>query len=204
MTEDIKNRYISQTRLQNYKNFDAYKQNIYLSEKYYILLSIFEVTLRNSINYCFTSKISKDWLDSAMLHDDTKKRTKEAKNKILHRKEIVTHDKIIAELPFGFWTSLFRRSYSNMLRIKDIQLVFPNLPPKNKKMINRNILDKQLNHIRKFRNRVFHYERVINKSSYADMKNSIYELLKYFDVQIYNFAKEMSCEKTKLQKVSKE
>ena len=82
-----------------------------------------------------------------------------------------------------------------MLRIKDIQLVFPNLPPKNKKMINRNILDKQLNHIRKFRNRVFHYERVINKSSYANIEDSIYELLQYFDIQIYNFAKEMSCEK---------
>jgi len=62
MTEDIKNRYISQKRLQNYKNFDAYKQNIHLSEKYYILLSIFEVTLRNSINFYFASKISKDWL----------------------------------------------------------------------------------------------------------------------------------------------
>ncbi len=194
MTVDIQNRYISEKRLQNYKNFDEYKQNIYLSEKYYILLSIFEVTLRNSINYYLTSKISKDWLDSSILHEDTKKRIKEAKNKILQRKEIVTHDKILAELPFGFWTSLFRKSYSNMLRIKDIQSIFPNLPTKSKKMINRNILDKQLNHIRKFRNRVFHYERVINKSSYADIENSIYELLIYFDMEIYNFAKEMSHE----------
>ena len=195
MTEDIKNRYISQTRLQNYKSFDEYKLNIHLSEKYYILLSIFEVTLRNSINFYFISKISKDWLDSSILHEDTKNKIKEAKNKILQRKEILTHDKIIAELSFGFWTSLFRKSYSNMLRIKDIQFIFPNLPAKNKKMINRNILDKQLNHIRKFRNRVFHYERVINKSNYADIENSIYELLKYFDKQIYDFTKEMSNEK---------
>ncbi|MEA3521643.1 MAG: hypothetical protein U9R50_01575 [Campylobacterota bacterium] len=185
MTEDIQNRYISQKRLQNYKNFDEYKQNIHLSEKYYILLSIFEVTF----------KISKDWLSSSILHEDTKWKIKEAKNKILQRKEIVTHEKIIAELPFGFWTSLFRKSYSNLLRIKDIQFIFPNLPTKNKKMINRNILDKQLNHIRKFRNRVFHYERVINKSSYADIEHSIYELLVYFDKQIYDFAKEMSHEK---------
>lgn len=195
MTVDIQKKYISEKRLQSYKNFDEYKQNIYLSEKYYILLSIFEVTLRNAINFYFTLKISKDWLDTSVLHDDTKQRIKEAKNKILQRKEIVTHDKIIAELPFGFWTSLFRKSYSNMLRIKDIQLIFPNLPTKNKKMINRNILDKELNHIRKFRNRVFHYERVINKSLYADIENSIYELLTYFDMEIYDFAKEMSHEK---------
>ncbi len=51
-----------------------------------------------------------------------------------------------------------------MIRIKDIKHIFPNIPTREQKLINRDILDKKLNRIRKFRNRVFHYERIINKS----------------------------------------
>ena len=191
MTKVIQDKFISVKRLLNYKNFTEYKQNIYLSEKYYILLSIFEVTLRNSINSYFITKISKEWLDSNILHNDTKQKIKEAKNKILHRKEILSHDKMIAELSFGFWTSLFRKSYSNMLRIKDLKSIFPNLPTKNKIIINRNLVNNHLNEIRKFRNRIFHYERIINKAEYIDIENTIYELLSYFDIEIYNFAQDM-------------
>ena len=50
MTDSVKTKFISDKRLQNYTNFDEYKQNIYLSQQYYILLSIFEISLKNSIN----------------------------------------------------------------------------------------------------------------------------------------------------------
>ncbi len=192
MTKEIQDKFISTQRLQNYKNFDEYKLNLLLSEKYYILLSIFEISLRNTLNNFLISKFSTEWLHNNVLHKDTKKRIDEAKNKIIQRKESVTNDKIIAELSFGFWTSLFRKSYSNLFRIKDIKQVFPNLPTKNKIIINRNILDKRLNHIRKFRNRIFHYEKILNKIEYKNIETEIYELLKYFDFEIYIFAKEMT------------
>ena len=191
MKDNIKLKFITNIRLQNYTDFDEYKQNLYSSEKYYILLSIFEISLRNSINDYFKYKISKNWLDSDTLHKDTKQRIDEAKKKILQRREIVTYDKIIAELPLGFWTSLFRKSYTNLIRIKDIKYIFPNIPTKKQKLINRNILDKKLNYIRKFRNRVFHYERIINKVEYQNIKNDIFELLVYFDKDIYDFANDL-------------
>ena len=189
--DDVKVKFITNIRLINYANFEEYKQNLYKSEKYYILLSILEISLRNSINNYFKDKISIDWLDRDTLHQDTKQKINEAKNKILYRKEYLTYDKIIAELPFGFWTSLFRKSYTNLIRIKDIKFIFPNLPTKQNKLINRNILDKKLNHIRKFRNRVFHYEKIINKLEYTNIENDIFELLLYFDEGIYNFANEL-------------
>jgi hypothetical protein len=151
----------------------------------------FEISLRNSIDDYLKSKISHEWLNSDILHKDTLKRIDEAKQKILQRKEILGHDKIIAELPLGFWTSLFRKSYANLIRIKDIKGIFPNIPSKKQKLINRNILDKKLNHIRKFRNRIFHYERIINKLEYITMQDDIFELLLYFDEDIYSFAKEL-------------
>jgi hypothetical protein len=164
MKNTIKSKFITDIRLQHYADFEEYKQNIYMSEKYYILLSIFEISLRNSIDNYFKQKISLNWLDSDILHNDTKQKIVEAKKKISIRRETITYDKIIAELPLGFWTSLFRKSYSNLIRIKDIKHIFPNIPPKQQKFINRNILDKKLNNIRKFRNRIFHYERIINKT----------------------------------------
>jgi hypothetical protein len=191
VNDDIKFKYITNIRLKNYTNFNEYKQNLYNSEKYYILLSVFEISLRNSINHYFSYKISRDWLDSNILHKDTKKRIDEAKKKILQRREIISFDKIIAELPLGFWTSLFRKSYSNLIRIKDIKYIFPNIPSKQQKIINRNILDKKLNYIRKFRNRVFHYERILNKVEYENIENDIFELLLYFDEDIYSFADEL-------------
>lgn len=50
MKDEIKSRFISNIRLGSYKDFVEYKQNIKHSEEYYILLSIFEISLRNSIN----------------------------------------------------------------------------------------------------------------------------------------------------------
>lgn len=191
MKEEVKSKFITNIRLQNYTDFEEYKQNLYDSEKYYILLSIFEVSLRNSIDYYFKDKISKEWIESDILHKDTRQKIDEAKKKILQRRETTTYDKIIAELPLGFWTSLFRKSYTNLIRIKDIKHIFPNIPPKKQKLISRNILDKKLNRIRKFRNRVFHYERIINKSEYAYIENDIFELLGYFDKEIYFFADEL-------------
>jgi len=194
MKDDVKKKFISEKRLLNYTDFDEYKKNIYLSQQYYILLSIFEVSLKNSINNYFINKISTDWFDNETLHSDTKQKIQEARKKIVQRKEIATRDKIIAELSFGFWTSLFRKSYSNLLRFKDIKAIFPNLPNRNEKLINRNILDKELNEIRKFRNRIFHYERITNKPQYENMQVTIYQLLSYFDVEVYNFAKDMTKE----------
>ena len=191
MKSEVKTKFISDIRLSHFKDFDEYKQNIYQSEKYYILLSIFEVSLRNSIDNYFKEKISSNWLESEILHFDTKQRIIESKNKIELRKEVLTHDKIISELSFGFWTSFFRKSYSNLIRIKDIKYIFPNIPKRSQKLITRQILDKELNKIRKFRNRVFHYEKIINKIEYTNMKDDISILLVYFDDEIHKFAKEL-------------
>ena len=191
MKSEVKTKFISDIRLSHFKDFDEYKQNIYQSEKYYILLSIFEVSLRNSIDNYFKEKISSNWLESEILHFDTKQRIIESKNKIELRKEVLTHDKIISELSFGFWTSFFRMSYSNLVRIKDIKYIFPNIPKRSQKLITRQILDKELNKIRKFRNRVFHYEKIINKIEYTNMRDDISILLVYFDDEIHKFAKEL-------------
>ena len=181
-------RFISNDRLNNYTDFNEYKNNIYLSQKYYILLSIFEVSFRNSLDYYLKSISNNYLLEESILHTDSIVKIKEAKKKILQRKEQLSHNKIVAELSFGFWTSLFRKSYSNIMRTNHIKTIFPNIPKKDVKLINRNILDKKLNKIRKFRNRIFHFEKIINKQEYKNIENEILELLNYFDNSLFTFA----------------
>jgi hypothetical protein len=134
-------------------------------------------------------KLSTNWLNNDLLHNDTKHRIQEAKKKILQRNESLSHDKIISELALGFWTSIFRKSYSNIMRINDIKHIFPNIPSKHHKLINRAFLDKKLNHIRKFRNKIFHYEKIIGKIEYQNIDNDIVELLRYFNDEVELLAK---------------
>ncbi len=87
MRDENKLKFISHARLHSYKDLEEYKQNIYKSEKYYILLSVFEISLRNSIDEYLKRKISHNWLESELLHQDTKLRILESKNKIYQRRE---------------------------------------------------------------------------------------------------------------------
>ena len=91
-------------------------------------------------------------------------------------------------MSFGFWTPFFRKSYSNLIRIKDIKHIFPNIPKRSQKFITRQILDKELNKIRKFRNRVFHYENIL-KEEFKNIEDDIYEILSYFDNELVEFTK---------------
>ena len=80
---------------------------------------------------------------------------------------------------------MFRKSYSNEIRLIDIKSIFPNLPSKEKKLISRDYLNKKLNLIRKFRNRIFHYEKIIGKIEYVNIQDDIFELLLYFVSYIF-------------------
>ena len=185
-------KYISNSRLNAYESLEEYKLNILYSQDYYTILSILEISLRNSINQYFNIKYGKDWYKNEFLHQDSFIKIKEVTKRIITSKKDLTHEQIISELSFGFWSSLFRKSYTNNMRLSDIKCIFPNLPSKKDKIITREYINKKLNHIRKFRNRIFHYEKIINKIEYDDIRNDIFELLLYFHTDVYNLANELT------------
>jgi len=84
---------------------------------------------------------------------------------------------------------LFKKPYATKLRTSDLQNIFLNLPLREEKLINREVLYKELNHIRNFRNRVFHYEKVLNKNNYNKIFDEIDEILCYFDKELLEFSK---------------
>ncbi len=137
-----------------------------------------EVALRNALDNYLSNKISNNWYEEDFLTQDSKIKVNQAIALLNRRKERISKEKIIAELSFGFWVNLFKKPYDKKLRINDIILIFPNLPKRNEKLINRQILFKKLNHIRIFRNRIFHYEKVLNKDDFNNIKNEILEVAK--------------------------
>ena len=190
MKKSLIKKYISTERFRSYSGIDEYLENLVFSKKAYIPLSILEISLKNSINDLLTDKLGENWLENKdFLTNDSLRKIEEAKKILYKRAELISKSKIIAELSFGFWVNLFKKPYEMKLRTKDIQKIFTNLPPKKEKMINREVIYKELNHIRNFRNRVFHYEKVINKDNYNQIFDEIDEVLFYFDKELFDCVK---------------
>jgi len=188
LNENIKNKFISKSRLNVYDSFEKYERNLRLSKKYYILLAVLEVSLRNSISYYFTNYIDNNWLNNHFLNLSSQRKIEDVKLRLNNKQNDFSSDKIISELSFGFWTALFRKDNASIMRIKTIKKIFPNLPNQNDKFINRNYINKKLNHIRIFRNRIFHYEKIVDKKEFFSIENDILEILEYFDEDVKKFA----------------
>jgi len=188
MKDSLINQFISKERFGSYKNVDEYMENLTFSKNSYIPLSVLEIALRNAIDRFLTLKIGEHWYeDISFLTKDSIRKVEEAKNVLQNRRENISKNKIIAELSLGFWVNLFKKPYDKKLRINELKRIFPNLPSAKEKLINREVLYRELNHIRNFRNRVFHYEKVINKDNYNSVHDEIFEILSYFDSELKEF-----------------
>lgn len=195
MQDHLIKKYISQERFANYRDLEEYEKNLCFSQKSYIPLSVLEVALRNAIDGFLSKKIGHDWhKDNAFLTKDSQQKVAQAIELLKKRKEATSKQKIIAELSFGFWVNLFKKPYEEILRVNDLKHIFTNLPSKKEKRVNREIIYRELDHIRNFRNRVFHYEKVINKDNYNEIFKEIDEILDYFDSELREFAKRLNHE----------
>jgi len=187
--ESLKLKYISENRLSSYNDFEEYRQNLLISKNAYIPLSILEIALRNALDTYLTIKIGQDWhTDNTFLTSMAQKKIKEVNDTLKGRKETDSKEKVIAELNFGFWVSLFQKPYQNYFRTKDLRQIFPNMPQKKEIFLDREEIYKKLDHIRRFRNRVFHYEKVIKKDHYNDIEKNIHFVLAIFDDELADFA----------------
>lgn len=169
--------YLSKPRWDSYKRnpFDSeseilerYLENIRLCEALYPSLHIVEIALRNQIDYVLTQAYKETWLSEASQILETQEQNEVSKtNDYL---QVKTRGHLIAELRFSFWTSLFKKPYRNRIWHQHIKQTFPHLIRKNQ---NPAYLYSQLQIIRKFRNRVFHHEPLLNDSKLQEKYNTI-------------------------------
>lgn len=167
-----------------------YLLNLALCEALYSPLQLCEVALRNSLHRHLTARLAReDWYDAAgfSLTEWGQMEVAKAKGKIAAAHRPVTAGRVVAELQFGFWTSLFEAHYeqrSGFLPV-GIRYVFPRLP---KSQHNRKDLKRTLEEIRLLRNRVFHHERIVHWTDLDGRHRSILDVIGWVSPELFDMA----------------
>lgn len=169
MKPEIINKTLSEKRFASYlqrcnNNFESalkyYEFNVIMAQSCHTSLEGFEVLLRNKIHYIFSKVFgTNEWYNVWLTSDkysDFHKTILDTKGKLNRRKEDVNPDKMVAEFTLGFWVMMFNLKYERLLW-KPLRNVFANLPKKEKQ---RAVIASKLNNIRKFRNRIYHFEPI--------------------------------------------
>lgn len=155
------NKYLAACANNKAKALALYRLNVKLCQKFYGILNIFEVVLRNSINEHYQGIFNDpDWIKQQI-------KTGKMLAKAPHRNEIerivldlqnkgrYSNDRIVSSMTFGFWTHLFTK-LPFKLGGQNLLQIFPN----RQKGIGQKVVFKDLMKIKAFRNRIAHHEAI--------------------------------------------
>jgi hypothetical protein len=143
-----------------------YIWNISICESFYPLLHNLEVSFRNGMNLAISNQLkNNDWIlnQTAFLGTKSQNEINKAVGELTKNRKTITANRIVAEMTFGFWTQLLSNQYQTVFWNKRTFYndVFQKLP---RKLHNRQFLADRFHNIRKFRNRIFHHERILHKN----------------------------------------
>lgn len=170
------NEYLHQKNHNVKDAYQLYLTNIELSEALYPVLSVLEISLRNAIHRQLSSYFNDSYWFKNKLPVEFQKAVKKAEQNIRFQQKIITPDRIVSELSFGFWNRLFNRHYAKLLW-KPLRTIFIHLPKKQRR---RDTIDDSLYRIRTLRNRVYHYEPIFRNLHYLELVyKEIYSFLSW-------------------------
>ena len=160
------NKYLTACGGNTAKALILYRHNVKLCQKFYGMLNIFEVILRNAINEHYKSYFNdSDWIRSqlapgGMLSQHPQKSVVDKTIADLTAAGRYTNDRVVSSVTFGFWTYLFtkkpfRLGGQSLLRI---------FPAKATGLGQRAIYN-ELMAVKNFRNRIAHHEPICFDSS---------------------------------------
>ena len=157
---------IERYRSKNGTNLETainYFWNISLCEALYPCLNALEITLRNAIHIAATAAYKSEfWFDQpGVLLQRQPDQIQGARRKVRDRNKQVTAGRIIAELHFGFWTTLLSDPYHSSFwmpqKARVLRNAFPYMTNANR---TRGNIHRRYDLQRYLRNRVFHFEPV--------------------------------------------
>jgi hypothetical protein len=166
-----------------------YLWNIAVCESLYAPIHLLEVGLRNAIDRAMVSHTaSPNWYDIASLTPWGHEQVGKAKTGIARTKRPVTPGRVVAELHFGFWTSMFEHHFESApagFLPRGIKVTFPHMP---KSLHNRKAIKADLDTIRKLRNRIFHHERIIHWNNLPEQHQSMLDFLSWMNPDLHELA----------------
>ena len=170
-----------------------YLWNIALSESLYPSLHVLEISLRNAIHNAAAAEFGSElWFDEAGLlrkrqPDDIVK----AKLNVARNNKSQTSGRIVAELSFGFWTTLLSSTYDlhfwrrNKYAILRTSFPFFSSPHSSRSLSQRRIhIHQRYNAIRTLRNRIFHFEPIWDYPNLSERRADILEAIGWINPQL--------------------
>jgi hypothetical protein len=177
----------SAARLNKYKNacggntnkaLTLYRHNVKLCQKFYGVLNIFEIVLRNAINRHYTTHFNDaDWIyhqlqSGGMLEHSPHQRDTLNDITTMVAKGKYTPDKVVASVSFGFWTYMFTKVPFRLGGQSLLQIFSARQSGLGQKAI-----FKELQQIKAFRNRIAHHEPICFDA--AGRKSMVYAQTNY-------------------------
>lgn len=157
-----------------------------LCQKFYGILNIFEVLLRNAINVHYQNVFNDpDWVENqlqpgGMIENAPQKNEVFRIITTLRQDSRYTNDRVVSSVSFGFWTHLFTKQPFR-LGGQNLLQIFPNRTVG----LGQRAVFNELQEIKTFRNRIAHHEAIcFDEKGNIDMTStqSKYALiLKYID-----------------------
>lgn len=163
-----------------------YRWNLALGRSFYPSIGLLEVTLRNNLHRVISEFYKTPrWYeqDPPVLREIERDAILKAKVQLQNNRKPEEPDRLIAELSFGFWTGLLGTDYEQQIwhRNGNLAKAFPHIPKKCRTRAN---IERKLQIIRKFRNRISHHEPIFKMDSLKDISDDVHELLRWLSPAI--------------------
>lgn len=177
-------RYLKACNNNSQKAMTLYRKNLKLSHGLFTIISCFEVALRNAIDRCCLTHLGQYWLYYAVCNGGifdnaqcimTAKTIQEA---LQASRGQYTHNKLVADLGFGFWRYLFS-PHQYRATGQHLLSIFVARPPGNAQIkYNALYVFNRLAEINKIRNRIAHHEPICFLARQS-VKNTAYARQQY-------------------------
>ena len=151
------------------KAMTLYRYNLRLSQEMFVVVSCFEVALRNRIDAIMKAYWGDDWLrdlilpGGALYCDKRCEKTKKIIEKAytgLMRQKTYSHSKLLSEMEFGVWKYMFN-NIQYFLTGQILLKVFPFKPKSTlKNRYDNKYIFSELDYINNLRNRIAHHEPI--------------------------------------------
>lgn len=141
-------------------------------------LQVCEVVLRNAVSDALSKVYGESWPWNATFEGSLPLQRKIELNNSLNKNGINTTGKLIPELSFFFWQSMFTARHDSRIWIPHMDAVLPNLDKSLSIQAKRLHVYNELDQIRVLRNRIAHHEPIFSRNLLDDY-NKIIDVIKF-------------------------
>lgn len=159
-----------------------YQSNIRLSQALYPIMQQLEVVLRNQLEIVLIQDYGQQWFYDTVFQNRldpiAQRKLIDVIQSLQRKNSRITSSMVVAELTFGYWTTLLDQRYDQFIWIPHNKTLFP-FATANQRHVRQ--IRQKLDDIRRLRNRIAHYEIIWKDTLFLNKYQSIKQLLTWMN-----------------------